>query len=220
MGRPTKLTTITTQAILDVIAAGGTRTVAAEAAGISRGTLYGWLRRGTEDAKTTQTALDPDDYTIRELRALGKTAQIPGYARLRKAELATAIAAKPSEYSDFSDCIKKAEAEAENEWLNGVARIARGAGVTTTVTEELDGAPALVQLVMSVSSQSQKWRKFSDSWQAYAWLLERRHPADWSRRTELVLPDEQAAAVDPLVGVHDELRLARLARQKQQGKSV
>ena len=57
------------------------------------------------------------------------------------------------------------------------------------------------------------------AWQAYAWLLEQRHPADWSRRTELVLPDEQAA-VDPLVGVHDELRLARLARQKQQGKSV
>ena len=56
--------------------------------------------------------------------------------------------------------------------------------------------------------------------QAYAWLLEQRHPADWSRRTELVLPDEQAAKVDPLVGVHDELRLARLARQKQQGKSV
>ena len=42
----------------------------------------------------------------------------------------------------------------------------------------------------------------------------------WSRRTELVLADEQAAEVDPLVGVHDELRLARLARQKQQGKSV
>ena len=58
------------------------------------------------------------------------------------------------------------------------------------------------------------------AWQAYAWLLERRHPADWSRRTELVLPDEQAAKVDPLVGVYDELRLARLARQKQQGKSV
>ena len=58
-------------------------------------------------------------------------------------------------------------------------------------------------------------------WRADGWFLERRHPADWSRRTELVLPDhEQAAEADPLVGVHDELRLARLARQKQQGKSV
>ena len=58
-------------------------------------------------------------------------------------------------------------------------------------------------------------------WRADGWFLERRQPADWSRRSLLVLPDhEQAAAVDPLVGVHDELRLARLARQKQQGKSV
>ena len=58
-------------------------------------------------------------------------------------------------------------------------------------------------------------------WRADGWFLERRHPAEWSRRTELVVPDhDQAAAVDPLVGVHDELWLARLARQKQQGKSV
>ena len=57
-------------------------------------------------------------------------------------------------------------------------------------------------------------------WRADGWFLERRHPTDWSRRTEFVLPDhEQAAEADPLVGVHDELRLARLARQKQQGKS-
>ena len=65
-----------------------------------------------EDAGTVPA----DDTTLRELRALAKTAQVPGYGRLRKADLAT--------------------------------------------------------------------------------------------------------AVDPLVGVHDELRLARLARQKQQGKSV
>ena len=126
MGRPSKLTPEITQAILDVIAAGGTRTVAAEAVGVHRDTIYGWLRRGTEDAKTTQTALDPDDYTIRELRALARAAQIPGFSRMDKGKLAAAIAAKPSEYFQFVRCIKKAEAEAENEWLNGVARIARG----------------------------------------------------------------------------------------------
>ena len=58
-------------------------------------------------------------------------------------------------------------------------------------------------------------------WRADGWFLERRHPAEWSRRTEVaVLDHEQAAEADPLVGVHDELRLARLARQKQQDKSV
>ena len=189
MGRPTKLTTITTQAILDVIAAGGSRTVAAEAAGISRGTLYGWLRRGTEDANATETALDPDDYTIRELRALGKTAQIPGYARLRKAELAAAIAAKPSEYLHFLNSIKKAEAEAENEWLNGVAHIARGAGVTRTVTEELDASG-------NVKTRTTRTVTGLGSWQAYAWLLERRHPERWAR-TERPASSIDSGTLDP-----------------------
>ena len=58
-------------------------------------------------------------------------------------------------------------------------------------------------------------------WRADGWFLERRHPTDWSRRTELVLPDhDQAKEADPLVGVHDELRLARLSRQKRLGKSI
>ena len=172
-----------------MVAAGGTRAVAAEAAGISRGTLYGWLRRGTEDANATETALDPDDYTIRELRALGKTAQIPGYARLRKAELATAIAAKPSEYLHFLNSIKKAEAEAENEWLNGVARIARGAGVTTTVTEEIDGAG-------NVKTRTTRTVTGLGSWQAYAWLLERRHPERWAR-TERPASSIDSGTLDP-----------------------
>ena len=44
-------------------------------------------------------------------------------------------------------------------------------------------------------------------WRADGWFLERRHPTDWSRRTELVLADhEQAAEADPLVGVHERGR--------------
>ena len=101
MGRPSKLTPEITRAVLDVVAGGGTRAVAAEAAGISRGTLYGWLRRGTEDGNATETVLDPDDYTIRELRALARTAQIPGFSRMDKGKLAVAIAAKPSKYLHF-----------------------------------------------------------------------------------------------------------------------
>ena len=90
-----------------MIDTGGSRAVAAEAAGVHRDTIYGWLRRGTEDAKTTQKALDPDDYTIRELRARSRTAGIAGFSRMDKAELATAIAAKPSEYLHFLNNIKR-----------------------------------------------------------------------------------------------------------------
>ena len=211
MGRPSKLTAATTAAICDVIAAGGTRTIAARAAGVHPDTLNGWLRRAAQE--DTETTLEADDYTLRELRALAKTAHVPGYSRLRKADLATAIAAKPSEYSVFSAALKKAEAEAQVEWLSEIARIGRGGHPETTVTEEFDSAGNL-------KTRTARTAPSRAAWQAYAWLLERRHPADWSRRTELVLPDEQAAKVDPLVGVHDELRLARLAHQKQQGKSV
>ena len=116
-GRPSKLTAASTTAICDVIAAGGTRSIAARAACVHPDTLNGWLRRAAQE--DTETTLEADDYTtLRELRALAKTAHVPGYGRLRKADLATAIAAKPSEYSVFSAALKKAEAEAQVEWLS------------------------------------------------------------------------------------------------------
>ena len=91
-----------------------------------------------------------------------------------KAELVAAIAAQPSPYIQFVRCIKKAEAEAETVWLAGVARIARGAAVTTTVTEELDASGNVkTRTIRTVTGQG--------SWQAYAWLLERRHPERWAR---------------------------------------
>ena len=213
MGRPSKLTAATTAAICDVIAAGGTRSIAARAAGVHPDTLNGWLRRAAQEDTETPLEVDTTTTTLHELRALAKIAQVPGYAKLRKADLATALAATPSKYSVFSAALKKAEAEAQVKWLSEIARIGKGGHPETTVTEEFDSAGNLkTRITRTAPSRA--------AWQAYAWLLERRHPADWSRRTELVLPDEQAAKVDPLVGVHDELRLARLARQKQQGKSV
>ena len=213
MGRPSKLTAATTDAICDVIAAGGTRTIAARAAAIHPDTLNGWLRRAAQEDTETPLEVDTATTTLHELRALAKIAQVPGYAKLRKADLATAIAATPSEYSVFSAALKKAEAEAQVEWLSEIARIGKGGNLETTVTEEYDSAGNLkTRIARTAPSRA--------AWQAYAWLLERRHPADWSRRTELVMPDDQTEKVDPIVGVHDELRLARLERQKQQGKSV
>ena len=212
MGRPSKLTAATTAAICDVIAAGGTRSIAARAAGVHPDTLNGWLRRAAQE--DTETPLEVDTTTtLHELRALAKIAQVPGYAKLRKADLATALAAKPSEYSVFSAALKRAEAEAQVKWLGEIARIGKGGNLETVTTEEYDASGNLkTRTIRTTTSRA--------AWQAYAWLLERRHPADWSRRTELVMADDPAAKVDPLVGVHDELRLARLERQKQQGKSV
>ena len=117
-------------------------------------------------------------------------------------------------FLQFLQAVKRAGAVRT---LESLARIEAGAEggalverVTTTRTAKNGTATTTVR---------ERWTP--PDWHADGWFLERRHPTDWSRRTELVLPDhEQAAEVDPLVGVHDELRLARLARQKQQGKSV
>ena len=114
-----------------------------------------------------RTPTPPKRHSIRtttpliELRTMAHGAGIAGFSRMDKAKLVTAVAAKPSEYFQFVRCIKKAEAEAEAEWLNGVAHIARGAGVTTTVTEELDGAG-------NVKTRTTRTVTGLGSWQAYA----------------------------------------------------
>ena len=48
-----------------------------------------------------------------------------------KTQLVEVLAAQRSPYSDFSDNIKKAEAETEIEWLSEIARIAKGVRVAT-----------------------------------------------------------------------------------------
>ena len=210
VGRPTKLTAQTARTILDVVAAGGTRSSAAKAAGVHRDTIQEWLRRGEQDTADTTTPPDSSLHTAAQLRGIARDAGITGLSRMNKGELAAAIAAQPSQYSYFTDNIKKAEAATEVEWLTNIARIGQGEHLETVTTEELDDTGVVTKRTTRVTTTHKP------AWQAFAWLLERRHPADWCRRTQLVLPDhEQNAEVDPLVGVHDELRLARLARQKQ-----
>src|SRR4051794_29882415 len=48
MGRPTKLTPKTQQAIVDAIAAGNYQEIAARAAGVAPSTFYEWKSRGEE----------------------------------------------------------------------------------------------------------------------------------------------------------------------------
>ena len=82
--------------------------------------------------------------------------------------------------------------------LESLARIELGAQggalverVTTTRTSKSGVVTTTVR---------ERWTP--PDWRADGWFLERRHPAEWSRRTEFVLPDdEQVKEVDPLVGL-------------------
>ena len=100
-------------------------------------------------------------------------------------------------YLDFLDAIEKAPAVRT---LESLARIELGAQggallerVTTTRTAK-DGT----------STTTVRERFTAPDWHADGWFLERRYPADWSRRTKLVLPDhEQDMPVSSLVESED-----------------
>ena len=68
-------------------------------------------------------------------------------------------------------------------------RIARGAGIMTTVTEELDASG-------NVKTRTSRTVTGQGSWQAYAWMLERRHPERWAR-TERPAAGDGAGTLDP-----------------------
>ena len=118
--------------------------------------------------------------------------------------------------SGLSGLHKKAEAVRQLESLARIELAAQGGALLERVTMTRTSKSG-------VATTTVRERYSAPDWHADGWFLERRHPTEWSRRTELVLPDhDQAKEVDPLVGVHDELRLARLSRQKrlEQGKKT
>ena len=190
MGRPTKLTAETSQTILDVIAAGGTVAVAAQVAGVHRGTIYRWLRRGEQEATATEAALDPDAYTADDLRAIARTAGMMATSRMNKTELVDAIASHRSPFCDFTDNVKEVEAVTEFEWLGEIARIGRGEHLETVTTEEFDNTGAVTKRTTRTTTSHRP------AWQAYAWLLERRHPERWAR-TERPAAGDGAGTLDP-----------------------
>lgn len=125
-GRPSKLANLDeddVRQIESLMRAGATMEVAAEAAGVSRGTLYRWLKKGERARPGSRP---------RELR----------------------------------ERVEKARAESETVL---VARIAAAAG--------------------------------KGSWQAAAWLLERRFPERWMKPSERPMPEAPAPAPadDPVV---------------------
>ena len=107
---------------------------------------------------------------------------IAGSSRMDKTRLVEALAAQRSPYSEFSDTIKKAEAATEVEWLSQIARIAKGDHLETTVTEEFDA-------VGNLKTRTTRTAARRPAWQAYAWLLERRHPERWARTERLPAAD-------------------------------
>ena len=99
-------------------------------------------------------------------------------------------AARPSPFSDFSDRIKRAQASTDGEWLGHIARIGRGEHLETVTTEEFDDAGLVTKRTTRTTASHRP------AWQAFAWLLDRRHPERWAR-TERLPATDQIDRLDP-----------------------
>ena len=182
---------------------------ACEAVGISETTYYDWPARGKKARDEPPPTLELTRQGLIDLLA---EADVTYPARATKTVLLRLLTLhRQSAYLEFMEAVKRAGAVRTLESLARIEAGAQGGALVERVTTTRTSKSGVVTATV-------RERYTPPDWQAYAWLLERRHPADWSRRTELILPDEQAAKVDPLVGVHDELRLARLARQEGAGQ--
>lgn len=87
---------------------------------------------------------------------------------------ADAAAGTASEFSEFSDAVKKAEAQAE---VASIARIRSAAsGQRVIKSETVRVTPDGEQIT------EREYQYAPPQWQADAWFLERRKPQDWARR--------------------------------------
>ena len=183
-----------------------------EAVGISEVTYYRWQARGNRGRDEQAPTLE---LSRQELIDLLVEADVPHPVGATKPVLLRLLTLhREDSFLQFLHAIKRAGAIRTLESLARIELASQGGALLERVTTNRTSKTGVVTTTV-------RERFTPPDWHADGWFLERRYPADWSRRTEFVLPDEeQVKEVDPLVGVHDELRLARLARQKQQGKSV
>lgn len=134
-GRPRKISPEITDRVVDTLLDGNYLETAAAVAGISKATLYRWLRMAEELEARALELVDDDD----------PNADIYSHVDPREWPLL-----------DFRHAVKSAEAWAEAELVRNVRRAGLG-------------------------------------WQAFATLLERRHPSRWGRRKTFEVGDSDYA---------------------------
>ena len=211
MGRPLLLTPELQEALCGHLAQGAHVKTACEAVGISEPTYYAWQARGKKARDEPPPTLE---LTRQGLIDLLTEADVIYPARANKTQLLDLVEShRQGPFIEFLEAVKRAGAARTLESLARIEAGAQGGALVERVTTTRTSKTGVVTTTV-------RERFTPPDWHADGWFLERRHPADWSRRTELVVADEQAAEVDPLVGVHDELRLARLARQKRLSESA
>lgn len=86
-----------------------------------------------------------------------------------------------SEYSEFLETLKKAEAEGEARHLTLIEDAAKGGGQSTETREVFKKGELVERITVS--------KPITPQWQAAAWLLERRYPNRWARYSKIEVHD-------------------------------
>ena len=205
MARPTLLTPELQEALCGHLAQGAHVKTACEAVGISERTYYDWRARGKKARDEPPPTLD---LTRQGLIDLLTEADVTYPARATKTELLERLTLhREGSFLQFLQASTRAGAIRTLEALARIELGAQGGALLERTTTTRTSKTGVV-----TNTVRERWSP--PDWRADGWFLERRHPAEWSQHAEVSLVDHEAE-VDPLVGVHDELRLARLARQKQ-----
>ena len=114
-GRPTKLTPATHDRIVKFIQAGNYLATAAQAAGISEGTLHGWMRRGREEEARREAGGEHDEDEQRFLYFLQSVKRAEAEALARNIAIINNAATKHWQAAAWY-----AERKAPKQWGNRV----------------------------------------------------------------------------------------------------
>jgi hypothetical protein len=183
-GRPSIISRKLQDEICKAIRAGNYMETAAAYAGVSKDSLYEWMKRGAVE---------------RRRREHWGTKKKPGTQEKRQHTLALK---NEQPYLEFSDAVQKALADSEVADLLTVGKAAKG-GELLTVEE--------VEKVFPDGRTEKKIRKemSAPQWQAAAWKLERRFPDKYGRRERLEHVGPEGGPIEVSSETPDE-RVARL----------
>lgn len=161
MPRPTKLTADTVKHITQAIAVGAPTDQAARYAGVNPSTVFDWIERGRTFLRVHG---DYPDGSVKDvMRWVDGDPARAVYAREREDQSDTP---RKSLYAELAPLLRKKTAPAVS-YPEFVDRVEKARGDTVV------RALGVIQKAMP------------DSWQAAAWLLERRYPDEFGRRQRL-----------------------------------
>lgn len=233
---PTRLNATTHQRVVDALLSGASIEVASRHAGIGFNSLRRWLARGREADVRARELIRTDDATANRIAALPDArprADALNPLPRSEYELAVMEYIAPEHRTSWALWLDVERAHAQFEVTNLALIEEAGRGYEaneTTVVEKLDGDGNITQRTTTIVTKRVRY------WQALAWLLERKYPERYARRTvtELVGADggpimtaevtpevmrERAVALVDEVAVRREQREAAEAHARDNGKA-